>query len=149
MREKHAAPAPVVLHQHGRLCTACFTNAGNIPLLQRFPCSFFHLCAPAHGQNHRLIFQNMFRACTPLSPPLLSMPPSFAPVILLPPTSSLSHTAHSLFTTYTPLYFPHTSPPPNLPACLLAQMCDIFPYLMFCCSSAPFKPITSVVCFMD
>ena len=129
--------------------------ASKVPLPFFF---FFHLCAPAHGQNHGLIFQNMFLACTPPPPPLYTSPsllpcPHDSPP---PPQHHLSHAAHSLFTTYSPpttaaatttIQPPH--PHPNLPACLLAEMCDVFPYLMFCCSSAPFNPITSAVCFMD
>lgn len=124
---------------------------GTFPRFKGSP-AFFHLCAPAHGQNHRLIFQNMFLACTPPTP-LLSVPPLPPLLQWSPPPlrSFLTHAAHSLFTTYSPLL--STPPPPRkpvcLPACLLAKMCDIFPYLKFCCSTALFNPITSAVCFMD
>lgn len=105
------------------------------------PFFFFHLSAPAHGQNHRLIFQNMFLACAPTTaaqppPPLLSLsslpplPPRLPPLHHLP----LSHTAHSLFTTYFPLFI-HHPPKPNLPA----EMYDFFfsPYLFFSASVLP------------
>lgn len=107
---------------------------------------FFHLLSAAHGQNHRLIFQNVFLACTRLyhhhclTSSLYNSRPSVTPMIPSSLTSQ-THTLHSLFTTY-------PTPHPR-PACKLTIMYDIFPYLMFCCSSAPFNPIRSVVCFMD
>lgn len=111
---------------------------------------FFHLLSAAHGQNHRLIFQNMFLACTRLyhhhclPSSLHNSPPSLTPMIPSSPTSQ-THT-------HTPFPVHHLSTPPTphpRRACKLTIMYDIFPYLMFCCSSAPFNPIRSVVCFMD
>lgn len=100
---------------------ACFTNSRNIPLLQRFPLYFFILfffiCVhQPTARTTRLIFQNMFLASDPL--PSLSPP--------TPPASSLTHEALSLFTTYSPISTPDTSPHfpnplplsiPHLPAC--------------------------------
>lgn len=106
---------------------------GTFPRFKGSP-AFFHLCAPAHGQNHRLIFQNMFLACTPTPPSshlpasLYTSPPSFASVMPppppnlhppTPPASSLTHAAHSLFTTYSPLAPAPT--PTCLPPRLLAR----------------------------
>lgn len=131
---------------------------GTFPRFKGSP-AFFHLCAPAHGQNHRLIFQNMF-----LAPPLFPSPrfSLYLPSLLClndaphPPISTHPHPQHHLSHMQpipcSPLIL--LSPPPQpqpacLPACLLAKMCDIFPYLKFCCSTALFNPITSAVCFMD
>lgn len=120
-------------------------------LASKVPLLFSSLCSSPRPEPRINISKHV--SC--LHPPPLSLyasPPSFAPMIPPPPTSSLTHSpfpVHHLFSSI----LPPTSNPPNLPACLpaclLAEMCDIFPYLMFCCSSAPLNPITSAVCFMD
>ena len=102
---------------------------GTFPCFKGFPGVFFHLCAPAHGQKHELIFQNMFLACKP--PPLSSAP--------LP----LSHMQPVPCSPLTPLSSPH----PQL-ACS-SKYVKYFPYLVLCCSTALSSPITRAVCFMD
>ncbi len=79
--------------QHGRLCSLLWDSREHPLLLQRFS-RLFHLCVPAHGQSHGLIFQNMFPSLS-LS---LSHPTSFP----APPLPLLSHihSPRSLFTTY-------------------------------------------------
>lgn len=112
------------------------------------PCFFFfspHLRAPAHGQHRGLIFQNMFLARTPPStitplPPLPPRSPSSQP-------SSLSRTAHSLFTTYFPPFHSTPPKPPCLPACppACSPKCVMFFFFLFfsfhiSCFAAPLLP---------
>lgn len=159
---RNIAPAPVVLHQHGRLCTACFTNSGNIPSLQRFPCIFSSLCTSPRPKPQINISKHV--SCLHPDSPLFPSPrfSLYLPSLLClndaahPPISTHPHPQHHLSHMQpipcSPLIL--LSPPPQpqpacLPSCLLAKMCDIFPYLKFCCSTALFNPITSAVCFMD
>lgn len=130
---RNIAPAPVVLHQHGRLCTACFTNSGNIPSLQRFPCIFSSLCTSPRPKPQINISKHVscLHPDSPLFPsPRFSLylpsllclndappPPNLHPPT--PPASSLTHAAHSLFTTYSPLAPAPT--PTCLPPRLLAR----------------------------
>lgn len=86
-------------------------------LASKVPLLFFHLCAPAHGQNHGLIFQNMFLARTPPSSLYASL---LMPLWSPPPTSSLTHSPFPVHHLFSPLLSsPH--PTPNMPACLLAR----------------------------
>ncbi len=111
--------------QHGRLCSLPWDSREHPLLLQRFS-RLFHLCVPAHGQSHGLIFQNMF--------PSLSL--SFSSYLLSwPPPLAVSYTqssfpVHHLLSLSLFLSLAHSRS-------LAADTCDIFPYLMFCCSAAP------------
>lgn len=99
---------------------------GTFPRFKGSP-AFFHLCAPAHGQNHRLIFQNMFLACTPTPPSshlpasLYTSPPSFASMMPPTPQSPPTHTPSIISHTCSPfpvhhLFSSRPRPNPNLPA---------------------------------
>lgn len=113
---------PSSTFQHGWLCSLPWDSREHPLLLQRFS-RLFHLCVPAHGQSHGLIFQNMF----PSLSLFLILPPFLPPLPLL----SHIHSPRSLFTTYSLSLSLARS------RSLAADTCDIFPYLMFCCSAAP------------
>lgn len=112
------------------------------PRFKGSPAPFFHLFAPAHGQNHRLIFQNMFLARAPLTQPLPPLLFSlYLPFLPCPHDSLLSIISLSLSLSHSPfpvhhLFSPfHPAPPkPNLHARLPKCMIFLPPYLFF---SAP------------
>lgn len=123
---RNIAPAPVVLHQHGRLCTACFTNSGNIPSLQRFPCIFSSLCTSPRPKPQINISKHV--SCLhPDSPSshlpasLYTSPPSFASMMPPTPQSPPTHTPSIISHTCSPfpvhhLFSSRPRPNPNLPA---------------------------------
>lgn len=120
--------------QHGWLCSLPWDSREHPLLLQRFS-RLFHLCVPAHGQSHGLIFQNMFPSLSLFfSSYLLSCPPPLA----VSYTQS-SFPVHHLLS----LSFSRSL---SQPGCRHVWYFPISHVLLLRCSQGP---ITGAVCFMN